>query len=195
MYNRYPVMPGGITGNSKMLAAINANGGLLRLFWPNIDWGQHMGVLKAGLQETPQHTLWLDSESWEYRQRYVTDTNILVTEMINHENGIQIELTDLVLPHRDILLKSYKIKNLFDYQRNFNFIVYCSFTINESEIQDGMYLEPDKGFLIQFQEKCIPGTDPCGKKSPLAFIAEEEAPRRTPLKLPQEESSGAAWII
>ncbi|GBF34068.1 glucoamylase [Desulfocucumis palustris] len=168
MDNRYPVMPGGIAGNSNMLAVIKSNGELNRLFWPNIDWGQHMGVLKVGLQEPPQPTLWLDSAGWEYSQQYVDGTNILVTAMSNHENGIKIELTDLVLPHRDILLRSYKIKNLFNHRRDFKFIVYCSFTINESEIQDGMYVEPDKGFLIQFRRNVYLGLTLEGKK-PFGF--------------------------
>lgn len=168
MDNRQPIMPGGITGNSNMLATIKSNGELHRLFWPNIDWGQHMGILKTGIQEPPNPTLWLDSGSWEYRQHYITDTNILVTDMINNENGIKIELTDLVLPDRDILLRSYKINNLFKHTRNLRFILYCSFNINESEIQDGMYIEPDERILIQFRRDIYLGLTLEGKK-PFGF--------------------------
>ncbi|MHB8158771.1 MAG: hypothetical protein ACYDEQ_15530, partial [Desulfocucumaceae bacterium] len=76
-----PVMPGGIVGNGKMLCSIGKNGLLHRLFWPHIDWGQHMGIFKVGIQGQGGPVQWLDGDSFQHRQLYLEDTNILVTTL------------------------------------------------------------------------------------------------------------------
>lgn len=158
-----PILPGGITGNSRMLATIRSNGELHRLFWPNIDWGQHMGIFIVGLQEPPRHTLWLGRDSWQHRQHYIKDTNNLVTELTHQDSGITVAQTDVILPGRDILLRSYTIKNTLGHPRNFRLVVYCSFEINESALQDCMYMDVEKGFLVQFRRNIYLGVAAAGK--------------------------------
>ena len=161
---RQPTLPGGITGNCRMLATIRSNGELHRLFWPNIDWGQHMGIFMVGIQEPPNHTLWLEGDSWQYRQYYMQETNTLVTELIRQESGIKVEQTDMILPDRDILLRSYNITNLFEHPRSFKLVIYCSFEINESETQDGMYIDTEANALVQFRRNVYLGLMAAGKK-------------------------------
>jgi oligosaccharide amylase len=148
---KQPILPGGITGNSRMLATIRANGELHRLFWPNIDWGQHMGILMAGVQEIPGCTCWLGDHTWQQRQYYIQDTNSLVTESTRQESGITVLQTDLILADRDVLLRTFNIKNLYNHPRKFRLVIYCSFEINESEIQDCMYVDHKTGFMVQFR--------------------------------------------
>ncbi|MCL6610009.1 MAG: hypothetical protein K6T66_00565 [Peptococcaceae bacterium] len=162
-----PILPGGIVGNGRMLCSIRNDGMLHRLFWPNIDWGQHMGILKPGLQETGRPTLWLDGGGFLRRQFYRENTNIFITEMTHTMENIHVSQTDFVLPDHDVLVRMYKIINNGSSARSFNFIVYCSFSIEESSIKDGMYYLPSLQALVQFRRDVFlglksPGKTPCG---------------------------------
>ncbi|MFZ5651522.1 MAG: glycoside hydrolase family 15 protein [Bacillota bacterium] len=163
-----PVLPGGIAGNGRMLCSIRENGALHRLFWPNIDYGQHMGIFKTGLQAHGEPVWWLDEGDPAYRQFYVEDTNILVTAITNPRIKVEIQQEDLVLPESDILLRVYRIANNGGFARNFNLIAYCSFSIEESGIYDGMYYLPDLGALVQYRRDVFLGVR-CLGREPYGF--------------------------
>ncbi|HEU5491599.1 MAG TPA: hypothetical protein VFU84_12475, partial [Gaiellaceae bacterium] len=64
---RYAFRPAAILGNGSLLATVSARGEIERLFWPNVDHGQHLGELRLGL-ERDGGTLWLDDEPWSWEQ-------------------------------------------------------------------------------------------------------------------------------
>ena len=71
-----------ITGNSGMLACIDGRGELTRIFWPDIDYPQHVDRFITGIK-CPSlwlGTSWLHSSDWKERQYFVDDTNVAVTE-------------------------------------------------------------------------------------------------------------------
>jgi len=76
-----PELPAGITGNSRMLACLGQNGELYRLFWPDIDYGQHLGIFWTGLYIKSPHrdnrTLWFHTMNRVPGQCYLDDTNII----------------------------------------------------------------------------------------------------------------------
>jgi len=146
-----PVMPGGITGNGRMLCSIREDGSLHRLFWPRIDWGQHMGILKIGVQEPGRSVAWLDSELFRYSRHYHENTNIYTTEMVNVRDGIEVSQTDFVLPDRDVLVRLYSIKNNGSETRTFNLIAYLSLSLDESANQDCMRYLDDQKTLMQYR--------------------------------------------
>ena len=150
-------LPGGIVGNGNMLACIQPNGILQKLFWPHIDWGQHMGTLWVGILEpSQQKTLWLHESGWQYSQYYQRNTNTLITEMILQDN-VTIKLMDMVDPEKDLLLRSYTITNLQKQPRTLQFVTYTSFTIDESDLFDGMYVDLQTGFLVQYKQHVFLG--------------------------------------
>ncbi len=153
-----PTMPGGIVGNGKMLCSIRTNGMLHRLFWPDIDWGQHMGILKIGLQlDQSRPTLWLDDGSFVYKQFYQRKSNIFITEIDNATEKIFITQTDIVHPEKDVLIRRYKLVNNSNLNRKINLIAYCSFSINESNIQDCIYFSGKKQALIHYRRDVFLG--------------------------------------
>ncbi len=162
-----PIMPGGIVGNGTMLCGIRESGALHRLFWPGIDWGQHMGILKSGIQYNGGPVHWLEDISSQRRQHYIEDTNIL-TSITDFGNNTEIHQTDLVLPENDVLVRTYRIINNGPSPLNINFITYCSFSIEESAIQDGMYYSPALQALIQYRRSVFLGVK-CPGKTPYGF--------------------------
>jgi len=163
-----PIMPGGIVGNGKMLCSIRENGTLHRLFWPNIDWGQHMGILKIGIQYDGGPVHWLDDSSMQSRQHYLEDTNTVVTSIEDHRNNTGTHQTDLVLPENDVLVRTYQVINNGASPRDINLIAYCSFSIEESNIQDGMYYLPAQQALIQYRRSVFIGVK-CPGKTPYGY--------------------------
>lgn len=184
-----PVMPGGVVGNGKMLATIRTNGELHRLFWPQIDWGQHMGILMVGIHEPPHPTLWLGGYGWRSSQSYIRDTNILLTRLFHDESGLQVDQTDYILIDRDVLVKSYNIINNRDYPRQLRLVTYSSFTIDDSELYDGMYVEASTGTLVHYRRDVYLGLT-AGCKLPLGFHCGR---RNTPSDPFEPASRGEFW--
>lgn len=144
----------GIIGNSKMLAIIKSNGELFRLFWPNIDKGQHLGRFLVGIQEDAcavSPVVWLDTPAWQTQQEYLPGTNVLKTNLVNHETGLAVKLFDFILPEADVLIRKYQIKNLQTQRRNLSLVGYCLFLIDESPLYDTLYLKFSHQALIHFR--------------------------------------------
>ena len=163
-----PVMPGGITGNGNMLCSIRENDMLHRLFWPRIDWGQHMGILKPGVQINGGDVSWLDGESFSHRQHYEENSSILNTLHNDASGIIEILQSDFVLPDQDVLARAYRLTNTGQSHLNINLIVYLSFSIEESELYDCMYYSPSLHTLIQFRRSVYLGLK-CLERAPYGF--------------------------
>ena len=75
--NLKPYINSLITGNCGMLGCIDQRGELIRLFWPDNDFPQHIDRLSVGVicPNLWQGASWLGSEDWQVRQYYVPDTN------------------------------------------------------------------------------------------------------------------------
>lgn len=117
-----------IIGNSSMLGCLSDKGELIRLFWPNIDYPQHLDALKAGIfvPDCDGSTSWLDSEDWTHSQDYIRDTNILITVYTNIKKGLKVFQGDFVLPDSDVLVRNYEIENIGECDADIGFMHYSS---------------------------------------------------------------------
>lgn len=122
-----------IIGNSSMLGCLNDKGELIRLFWPNIDYPQHIDRFCMGIFfiENKNSTIWLDGDHFTHKQRYIGDTNILETVCECVERGIKVTQIDYVIPDRDVLVRSCEIENISNSELNLGFISYsCMISTN-----------------------------------------------------------------
>ena len=72
----------GVIGNGQMLATIGKRGELRYLFWPTIDYPQHVLGSLPGIFYSNGETgkfEWLTGFPWEQEQEYVAETNILLS--------------------------------------------------------------------------------------------------------------------
>jgi len=117
-----------ITGNSSMLACITDRGELVRLFWPNIDYPQHIDRLFCGifLKGRENTTTWFHDWDWAHSQSYIEDTNIVKTVYENINRGLRVIQTDFVLPYADIMIRKYEVQNIGNDALDLGFIVYSS---------------------------------------------------------------------
>ncbi len=147
-------MPTAIIGNCRMLACHRENGELFRLFWPNVDYGQHLGRFWPGIRVTmpgrQTRTKWFHLNFWKSSQRYLDNTNILETALSRAEHHLNVIQSDFVIPDHDILVRNFKFCNEGE-KKSIAFFVYCNFNIEESAAQDSAYVDYTNESLVFFR--------------------------------------------
>jgi GH15 family glucan-1,4-alpha-glucosidase len=99
---RFAYRPAAVLGNGSLLVTLSARGEVERLFWPNVDHGQHLGELRLAL-ETDGARRWLDEEPFAWSQDYLDGASVLRTEAA--DGDVVVELTDLVTPGEPVLVR------------------------------------------------------------------------------------------
>lgn len=150
-----PEMPEAIIGNSRMLVSLRKNGEILRLFWPHIDYAQHLGRfwpgIKLGATLEDSFTRWFHLNVWDANQRYLENTNVLETTLTGVSNYMKVIQRDFVLPDHDVLVRFYEIQNTGEKLEKVSFLLYCNFEIEESLHYDSAYFEPDNQSLLFYR--------------------------------------------
>jgi glucoamylase len=102
---RHAFRPAAILGNGSLLVTVSARGELERLFWPNVDHGQHLGELRLGLEVAGElHPL--DEAPFTWRQSYEDGTSLLKTVSLDGRGAV--EVTDLVTPGEPVLVRAVR---------------------------------------------------------------------------------------
>lgn len=156
MSELHPVMQtAGVTGNGRMLACLSPRGLLTKLFWPHIDYGQHMGKFYAGI--VPQsnngdaHTHWLHDESWHTEQHYLPSGSVIHTLYRDDNRQFWVEQWSFVLPDEDVLVNRYRIINNSGDVLYPAFILYFAFRPAESDQFDSMFIDFNTFSAVQYR--------------------------------------------
>ena len=136
---RYAFRPAAILGNGSLLATVSARGEIERLFWPNVDHGQHLGELRLGL-ERDGRTLWLDDEPWSWEQAYAERASVLSTTAVL--DGTTVEVTDLVTPAEPVLVRGVRSSSPA------RLVVRIAPSLDEDERSGAGYVDPGSGALV-----------------------------------------------
>ncbi|HYI75721.1 MAG TPA: glycoside hydrolase family 15 protein [Gaiellaceae bacterium] len=136
---RYAFRPAAILGNGSLLATVSERGEIERLFWPNVDHGQHLGQLRLGV-ERDGHTLWLDDEPWSWDQSYADGSSVLCT--LAELDGETIEITDVVTPAAPVLVR--RIRTAAPER----LVVHIAPRLDGDERSGAGYVDPDSGALV-----------------------------------------------
>lgn len=146
-----PYFNNGIIGNSSMLGCISDTGELIRLFWPNIDYPQHIEKFNVGIYLKGRNsTSWLDSGEWKREQHYAGDTNILDTVFWNDNYRLKIVQSDFALPGRDAMVRLYSMENTGDSAASAGFTVYSSAVSTNQQLAGTIY-DPALNSLIHYR--------------------------------------------
>ena len=92
---RFAFRPAALLGNGSLLVTLSARGEVERLFWPNVDHGQHLGELRLGL-EVDGEMRWLDEDPFAWTQSYADGSSLLRTTAKNA--AVTVETRDVVAP-------------------------------------------------------------------------------------------------
>lgn len=141
-----------IIGNSRMLACLSKKGELERLFWPNIDYPQHVERIVVGIFDTrhKDSTSWFDGHNWQREQCYIEDTNILKTSFKDNGRGLYIEQLDYVLPDSDIYIRQYEVENIGTEELELGFVQYSSMITTNPDLRCSLF-DFDTDSLIHYR--------------------------------------------
>lgn len=124
-----------------MLVCLNKKGELERLFWPHIDYPQHVERFVAGIFDTrhKNSTSWFGEDNWQREQCYIDDTNILKTSLRDTGRGLQIDQFDFVLPNSDVYIRQYEIKNIGSEELELGFVQYSSMITTTPDLRSTLF--------------------------------------------------------
>lgn len=141
-----------VIGNSRILGCIDRNGELVRLFWPHIDYPQHIESFQMGIYfpGNSYSTKWLQHGEWQHEQKYVPDTNILQNVFTSREIGFKITSTDFATMDEDILVRSVAIENISGQEKNIHFLVYSNFISSTADMRSSLF-DFDSDCLVHYR--------------------------------------------
>lgn len=108
-----PYINNAVIGNGYMLGCITETGELIRLYWPQIDFFQHIEKMLVGFFDVENHhrKVWFSEGDHSFRQDYIGDTNILQTVAVFQQLPLEVAQTDFCLPDQSVMVRHYQIKN------------------------------------------------------------------------------------
>ncbi len=136
---RYAFRPAAILGNGSLLVTISERGEIERLFWPNVDHGQHLGELRLGLERDGE-THWLDEAPCSWTQSYEGGASVLRTTA--DLQGTTVEVTDLVTPAEPVLVRGIRSSSAE------RLVVHIAPSLDGDERSGAGYVDPGSGALV-----------------------------------------------
>ncbi len=140
---RVPHLASAVVGNGEVLATLSARAELERIFWPNIDWGQHLGELRLGLASGGR-TRWLDEPPFTHEQRYLDDANVVETRI--RSPRLAATVTDFVDPDAPVLFREIRVG-----ADGTRLVVYVRPEIDESARYGSVYVDRPTGALVFYR--------------------------------------------
>lgn len=137
-----------LSGNGKVTASFSKTGELLRLFYGSIDYKQFIESFEVGVKINDSAMIYLHNDINNlYSQKYIKDTNILQTEILNTYFNLQIIQTDFVPISENILVKNYRFINQSNIDLNVNLLAYSKMLTNINNDTCGFFKDD---CLIQY---------------------------------------------
>lgn len=133
-----------------MLVTLTNRGELNRIFWPHIDFSQHINNLSVAIVfGNDFRPMWLQDNIMSCQQFYDNKTNILNTIYENKNLGLKITQKDYVHPEKDILIRDYEIFNNTSIDKKTKIYVYSE-TNSPNSNSDSTYFDFEQDFVCQY---------------------------------------------
>ncbi|EFM12924.1 glycoside hydrolase 15-related protein [Paenibacillus curdlanolyticus YK9] len=147
-----PYLIDAIVGNGSMLAAFGRSGTLYRLWWPHIDFPQHADAVRFGIRFNDR-TEWMDdaNNDWSSEADYVARTNILQIKSQSTQTPVRVSSRYFAVPNRDLLVMEHTLTNNGNAPVDFEWLLYSSFHIRESQLYNTTLFEPAEDALLHYR--------------------------------------------
>ena len=94
-----------IIGNKDMLVSLSKTGELLRLYYPMRDNKQYIDFFETGVKINDSMLIYTNNDvNNEYNQKYIENTNVLETDILNTYFKLRIVQTDFVSINENVLI-------------------------------------------------------------------------------------------
>ncbi len=139
-------------GNGNLLVAFDSNYQIRDLYWPHVGQENHaLGhAFRTGIWVSGQ-LRWFDDPGWQRDIRYKQDTLVSEVNLKHPELNIEINASDVVDFHEDLLVRRFDIANLSEYSQEVRLFFHHDFHIGGSEFGDTAYYEPQRRSVIHYK--------------------------------------------
>jgi glucoamylase len=152
-----PYLIDAITGNSAMLVSLGRTGRLYRLWWPHIDYPQHVDEIRTGLRLGDSHggVTWFDdpNSGWQHTADYVPHTNAYRVNASHPEFPMTVEQTDYAIPGQALMVREYKLTYNGHEAKDVEFYHYSSFRIMDNELYASTEFRGEEDALLHFRHE------------------------------------------
>lgn len=161
-----PYLINAVVGNARMLATLGANGEIYRLFWPHVDYPQHVDRMFGGIfiSAYGHCPFWLNNgDHWDYEQKLTGDAPVCVTEAKGRHMPVKVTATDYAVPEQDILVRHYLFENLSLETISFKFLYFSSMHLDSHSAGNAALYYPNADAVVHYRHGyafCIGATMP-----------------------------------
>ena len=143
-----------IIGNKDMLVSLSKTGELLRLYYPMRDNKQYIDFFETGVKINNSMLIYTNNDvNNEYNQKYIEDTNVLETDILNTYFKLRIVQTDFVSINENVLIRRYVFKNESDIELDTKFLIHSKLHSGENQLVSAKILE--RGMAQYTSEDCF----------------------------------------
>lgn len=149
-----PYLINAVVGNAKMLATLGSNGEIYRLFWPHVDYPQHMDRMFGGIfiSAYGRCPFWLNNgDHWNYQQKLTGDAPVCVTEAKGRHVPVKVTATDYAVPGQDILVRHYVFENLMPETISFKFLYFSSMHLDSHSAGNAALYHPNADAVVHYR--------------------------------------------
>ncbi|CAM4415605.1 glycoside hydrolase family 15 protein [Paenibacillus tarimensis] len=159
MNSSKPYLIDAVTGNSRFLASLGRTGRMYRLWWPHVNFPQHVEDIRSGLFLEGQTSAitWFDEEQdgWKHEAAYLEGTNIFRVIASSPSCPVEAVTTDYAVPGEDLYVRHFKFTNNSDQPVSFRFLYYSSFRSTESPYYQTTEFDINQDALVHFRHAYV----------------------------------------
>jgi glucoamylase len=150
-----PYLIDAFIGNSKMLATLDRCGQLHRLWWPHIDFPQHIEETYAGIwvDGKTESVSWFHQEPWQHQQNYLGDTPILRTTAFSPDLRLEVACEDEMVPGTDVMMRHYTFTNRGSQEHSLSFLYFSSCQIGEIRLYNTTMFDMKQDALVHYRRE------------------------------------------
>jgi len=139
-------------GNGKFLVAFDQAHQICDLYYPHVGQENHaLGhPFRIGVWVSGQFR-WLDDGRWERDVRYRPETLVSEVRLYHPDLNIELHVSEAVDFHENLLLRRFDIRIPSGPTREVRLFFHHDFHIDQNEVGDTAYYEPDRRALIHYK--------------------------------------------
>lgn len=100
----------GLVGNGELLARVRADGAVTEAYYPSIGFFRHIIQSQFGAYvREKEHCFWFSAPECQTEQRYLEDTNVLLTRCMRP--GLSAQIRDFVHPEQPAIIRLLEVRN------------------------------------------------------------------------------------
>ncbi len=151
-----PFLIDAVIGNSRFLASMLHTGRMVRMWWPNVGFPQHVDTIRTGvrMKGADARTSWFDGtdDDWEHRSGYRPRTNIWEVAAATNLLPVDADTSYFAVPGEDFIVYYHRFTNRGHVPVSFAYVWYSALHIAENAYYHTTMFHQDSDALVHFRK-------------------------------------------